>query len=87
MNGETKYYTLIQTRYIHDFDGFMTELSIWEEVDLATMETVYFIVYGDTELYGPVEGEDFDMSYADWAEEDFQAAMDFFYDYDDSIVD
>lgn len=85
MNGKTKYYTMLDKRCIHDFDGFLTELSIWEEVNPVTMETVYFIVYGDLDIYGPVEGEDFDMSYADHVEENYQAAMDFFYDYDDNV--
>lgn len=81
MNGETKVYTMLDKRYAKDFDGFTTELSIWEEVDKATDEVLYFIVVGDLDLYGPVEGEDFDMGYADWVEENREAAMDFYYDW------
>lgn len=81
MSGKTKYYTLLDSRDIYDTDGFLTELSIWEEVNPPTMETTYFIVVGDLDIYGPVEGEDFDMGYADWVEDSYDAAMDFYNDY------
>ena len=54
MNGETKMYTMLDKRYEEDFDGFLTELSIWEEIDMETGEVMYFIVVGDLDLYGPV---------------------------------
>ena len=81
MNGETKMCTMLDKRYEEDFDGFLTELSIWEETDMETGEVMYFIVVGDLDLYGPVEGEDFDMSYADWTEENREAAMEFYEDW------
>lgn len=85
MKGRTKNYEMIDRRYIHDFDGFTTDLSLWKETDTETEEEIYFVVFGDLDLYGPTEGEDYNMSNADWVEENYKAAMDFFYDYRNDV--
>lgn len=82
MNGETKMYTMLDKRYVEDFDDFLTELSIWEETDKENGEVMYFIVVGDLDWYGPIEGEDYDMSHADWIEENREAAMAFYEDWE-----
>lgn len=82
MKGKTKNYEMMDRRYVNDFDGFSTDLSLWKETDKATGEEIYFIVFGDLDLYGPVEGEDYDMGNADWVEENKEAAIEFYNDWE-----
>lgn len=71
-------YLLLKTKSVMDFDGFYTDYSLYEVLDLDGNTVGYVCVLGDTDLYDPNEGTaDFD-----YETDDLEDAENWFNSYD-----
>ena len=64
-------YERMRTKYVSDYDGFMTDYSMW--FDNETGE--YLFILGDAEVYNPENAE------PDWETDDLESAIEWFEDY------
>ena len=62
---------LVDTKYVRDFDGFMTDYTLWYN----QFEDVYICVFGDRDIYYP-ENSDWDAEF-----ESYEEAREWFDDY------
>lgn len=78
---------MIDKKEVYDFDGFLTEYSLWvgynkvydSDIDDSTIDInspLFVCIFGDTDLYDPTN-YDFD-----WETESYKEAVEFFENYE-----
>lgn len=73
---EDSEYELVASKNVEDYDGFMTEYSMYKSADGK-----YVFVFGDSELYSPEDGD------FDWECDDEESAWEWFNNYNGAVED
>ena len=75
-------YEVISTKSVPDYDGFLTDYTLYKVVDdMYYPDGMYVCILGDNEVYNPNNTE------ADYEDEDYNSAYDWFVNYEGYVDD